>query len=144
MAPDLELINACFAKLREDVAVTALLPATAIYDRVPETRDGKPNVPSPYLSCDYTSTTPVDFECIPGVEIEFQIDAWSWGSGEAYTSAEVRKIADAVKRCLHRCEIELATNALVSIEHSLTRTLRGSDGVTNHAAMRFVATVETH
>lgn len=143
MAPDLELINACFERMRADGAVTALVPATAIFDRVPEKQDGSPNVASPYVSCDYTSIVPDDADCIPGVEIEFQIDAWSWGEGEAYASAEVRKIADAIKRCLHNAEITLTVNALASIEHSLTRTQRTGDGITNHAAIRFVAVVET-
>lgn len=144
MAPDLELIAACFARLRLDSGVTALVPATAIYDRVPETQDGMPAVPSPYIATDYTSIIPEDADCIPADEIEFQIDAYSWGSGEAYSSAQVRKIADAVKRSLHEAEFDLTVNALASIRHSLTRVQRASDWITNHAAIRFVAVVETH
>jgi hypothetical protein len=144
MAPDLELIKACFDRLRADAAVTALIPATAIYDRVPETADGQPDVPSPYIATDYTSILPDDADCIPGVEIEFQMDAYSWGTGEAYSSAQVRKIADAVRVCLHEAEFSLTVNALATIQHTLTRVQRASDGITNHAAIRFVAVVETH
>lgn len=143
MAPDLELVTACLARLRADTAVTALVGAK-VFDRVPEKQDGTPNIESPYISCGYTSITPDDAECIPGDEIEFQIDAWSWGSGEAYASAEVRRIADAVKRALHLAEFDLTVNALASIEHDRTRIQRASDGVTNHAAIRFVAVVETN
>lgn len=144
MAPDLELLNAVLAQLRADSAVAAVV-GDRIYDRVPMNAEGLPSVSSPYISCDYSASTPDDADDLEAEEIEFQLDAWSWGDGEAYASAEVRKIARAVKRCLHDAEFPLAVNALATLQHSLTRILRDTeDGVTNHAAMRFVATVEIY
>lgn len=136
-----ELILAAIAKLRATSAVTALV-GTKIYDRVPEKKDGTPNVASPYISMGPTTTIPDDYDCVDGEEITFQLDAWSWGSGEAYGSVEVRKIADAVKRALHDADLALSNNALVTLRHELTRILRDPDNVTNHAAIQFTATVE--
>lgn len=137
-----ELILAAITKLRATTAVTALV-GTKIYDRVPEKQDGTPNVTSPYVSMGPTTTIPDDYDCVDGEEITFQIDAWSWGGGEAYGSVEVRKISDAIKRALHDADLTLANNALVTIRHELTRILRDPDGITNHAAIQFTATVET-
>lgn len=137
-----ELVLAAINKLRATAAVSNLV-GNRIYDRVPQRQDGTPNVAPPYISLGPTTVIPDDADCSTAEEITFQIDAWSWGAGEAFGSVQVRKIADAVKRALHRADIELSTNALVTIEHALTRILRDPDGITNHAAIQFTATVET-
>jgi len=144
-APDLELIKACLDRMKADATLTTLLgPGDRIFDRVPQTKDGKPKVPSPYISVGPTTSIPDDYDCQDGEEITVQFDAWSWGHGEAYGSAEVRKIAAAMKRSLHGAEITLAENALVTLQHELTRILRDPDGFTNHAAVQFTALVEIH
>lgn len=136
-----ELILAAVTKLRATPAVTDLV-GTKIYDRVPENQDGTPNVASPYISMGPSSVLPADYDCVGGEEITIQFDAWSWGGGEAYSSVQVRKIADAVKRALHGADLALTNNALVTLEHELTRIMRDPDGITNHAAIQFTATVE--
>src|SRR5690606_18981222 len=109
-----------------------------VYDRP---ADSSPA--SPYLSMGPWTIIPDDADCIDGVEVTGQIDVWSWGAGEAFGSAEVSKIADAVRRSLHDAEFNLTINALATIRHELTRILRDPDGVTNHAAIQFTATIET-
>ena len=144
-APDLELIKACLDRLRADATLVSLLgPGDQIFDRVPETKDGKTKVRSPYISLGPTTSIPDDYDCRDGEEITFQLDAWSWGHDIAYSSAEVRRIAAAMKRSLHNAEIVLTDNALVTLTHELTRILRDPDGVTNHAAVQFVAVVEIY
>ncbi len=142
-----ELALAAINKLRATSAVTTILGgSTKIYDRVPEKQvNGQQvaDVTSPYISMGPVTVIPDDAGCITAEEITFQIDAWSWGAGEAYSSVQVRKLADAIKRTLHRADIQLNTNALVTIEHTLTRIMRDRDGITNHAAIQFTATVET-
>ncbi len=142
MSPDFELKVAVIARLKADTTVASFV-GSKVYDRVPETTDGKPDVPSPYISMGPWTVLPDDADCIDGVEITGQIDVWSWGGGEAYGSAQVQKIADAARRSLHNAEFSLTTNALAELQHVLTRILRDDDGVTNHAVVQFTAVVET-
>jgi hypothetical protein len=134
--PTYELAAAVIARLKADAAVSGFV-GTRIYDRPP---DG--TVLSPYISFGPSDATTDDAECIDGLEISMQIDCWSWGSGEAFSSAEVRKIAGAVRASLHDAEFELAQNALVTIRHRITRYQRESDGVTNRAIITITAFVE--
>lgn len=127
--------------LRADATVTSFV-GSRIFDRVPQKEDGTPAVISPYISFGPDTIIPDDYECIPGEEITFQLDAWSWGGGEAFGSVEVRKIAGAVKKVLHDAELSLTTNALATLSHELTRIMRDTDGITNHAAIQFTAIVE--
>lgn len=137
MSPDYELKAAIIARLKADATVAGFVGAR-VYDRPP---DSSPT--SPYLSMGPWTSIPDDYDCIDSVEITGQIDAWSWGSGEAFGSAQVSKIADAVWRSLHNAEFTLTTNALATMQWELTRILRDPDGVTNHAAIQFTAIVET-
>lgn len=144
MEPSYELQLVALGALRASAALTAIVGAK-IYDRVPERLAAGvhvPDVTSPYISFGPVSMLPDDADCIDGEEITFQIDVWSWGSGVAYGSVQARQIAGLVKKVLHKADLTLNTNALVSIRHELTRILRESDGITNHAAIQFTAVVE--
>lgn len=132
---DLEVV--VIAALRADEAVSAIVGAR-IYDRVPSS----PAQISPYISMGPSDASQDDADCIEAEEITFQVDCWSWGDGEAFGSAEVRQLSGAVKRCLHDAELALSENALVTLDHRITRVMRDPDGVTNHAAMTFSAFVE--
>lgn len=144
MDPTYDLLQAVMAKLRATTAVTALV-GSKIFDRVPEkqTVTGPvPDVASPYVSFDYTDAVADDAVCVTGEEIIFQIDAWSWGAGEAYSSVEVRKIAWAIRNALHNVDLTLTANTLITLSHERTRIQRARDGITNHASIRFVGSVE--
>lgn len=146
MDASLDLINAAFAKLRATPALMSIV--TGIYDEVPRQQDGSPNVASPYVSLGPSDSTSEDYD--PGASgtsgdaegISFQIDAWSWGAGEAFSTAEVRKIAALIRKTLHHAELELAENSLVTIVHEVTRILKDPDGTTRHAAIQFSAVVD--
>lgn len=145
MEPTYELQLAALNALRASTALTALV-GTKIYDRVPEKMAGGvlvPDVASPYISFGPVTVVPDDADCIDGEEITFQIDVWSWGSGLAYGSVQARLIAGIVRKVLHRADLVLVDNSLVSIAHELTRILRDPDGVTNHGVIQFTALVET-
>lgn len=137
-----ELILAAVTALRADTAVTALV-AGRIYDRVPENQDGTPNVPFPYISIGPSSSIPDDFDCLDGEEITIQFDVWSSGPGEAFGSVECRKICGAVKRALHDVALPLTANALVSIQHEMTRVIDDPNPAINHGVVQFTAQVET-
>lgn len=146
MEPTYELQLAALNRLRETTALTAIV-GVKLYDRVPEKQVNGvivPDVASPYVSFGPTTIISDDYECIDGLEVTFQIDAWSWGSGLAYGSVQVRQIAGIIRKALNKAELALNDNAFVSIRHELTRILRDSDGVTNHAAIQFTALVEAN
>ncbi|SMF53304.1 Protein of unknown function [Xaviernesmea oryzae] len=138
MDPTYELAAAIVARLKADAAVAAFVGAK-VYDRPP---DG--TLQSPYISLGPSDALTDDADCVDGLEITMQIDCWSWGSGEAFSSAQVRKIAGAVRACLHEAEFPLAANALVSLRHRITRYQRESDGATNRAIVSITAFVEVH
>jgi len=148
MEPTYELQLAALNALRASTALTVLVGAK-IYDRVPERLAAGvlvADVTSPYISFGPVTSIPDDADnsdCIGSEEITFQIDVWSWGSGIAYGSVEARQISGLVKSILHKADLQLTSNALVSIRHELTRILRESDGQTNHGVIQFTALVET-
>lgn len=136
MDPTYELAAAVVARLKADASVSGYVGAR-VYDRPPAG-----TIASPYVSLGPSDATTDDAECIDGLEITMQIDCWSWGSGEAFSSTEVRKIAGAIRASLHDAEFELAQNALVTIRHRITRYQRESDGATNRAIITITAFVE--
>lgn len=131
-----ELKAAIISRLKAD-AVVASFVGNRVYDRPP---DG--TITPPYISMGPSDATTDDADCIDGLEITMQIDCWSWGSGEAFGDAQVRKIAGAVRASLHEADFSLATNALASIRHRITRYQREADGATNRAIISITAFVE--
>lgn len=136
MDPTYELTAAIIARLKADSAIAAFV-AGRVYDRPP---DG--TLTPPYISMGPSDAVSDTADCIDGLEITMQIDCWSWGSGEAFASAQARKLAGAVRASLHEAEFQLATNALATISHRITRYQRESDGVTNRAIISITAFVE--
>lgn len=132
--PTYELANAILTALKADTGVVGFV-GPRVYDRVPT------NAQSPYISLGPSDAVSDDAECIQSYEISLQIDAWSWGAGEAHSSAQVRKLAHAIRQAL-LTDIELSSNGLVSLEHRVTRILRDPDDVTNHAAITFDAIID--
>ncbi len=140
MAPDIELINAAFDRLRADPMLLSYLGTPArIWDRAPE----KPKPPMPYIALGPTDGTPESIDCIVSDEIAFQIDVYSQGDNLAYSSAECRTITDRVKRLLHDADIDLVENALVTLTVERWFVRRDPDGVTSHGIVQLLGTVET-
>jgi hypothetical protein len=136
MDPTYELTAAIINRLKATTAVSSFV-GNRVYDRPP---DGA--IIPPYISMGPSDAVSDDAECIDGLEITMQIDCWSWGSGEAFGSAQVRKLAGAVRAALHEVEFPLAQNALATISHRITRFQRESDGATNRAIVSITALVE--
>jgi hypothetical protein len=141
MDPTFELINKCLSILRSDTSVSSLV-GDRIYDRVPEKQDGTPNVKSPYISLGSTSFLTDDYDCVDAATIGIQFHCWSWGDGEQYSSAMVRKLAFFVRKALHKKDINLDNNGFVSIEHQITAYNRAIDGVTHQASVGFETLID--
>lgn len=141
MDPTYELIRECISILKADTAIAAIV-GEKIYDRVPEKQDGSPNVESPYISLGSTNFLTEDFDCVDAATISIQFNCWSWGDGEQYSSAMVRKLSFLVRKALHKREIELNQNGFVNIEHQITAYNRANDGVTHQASVGFETLVD--
>lgn len=144
MDPTYELIKACFDALKADPKVIHFVD-DKIFDRVPEKQSGVPNVTSPYISLGNTNLiTEVsdEFNCVDATSISIQFHCWSWGVDEAYGTVEVRKLANVVRKCLHKRQFDLTHNGFVSLEHQVTNFGRASDGVTNQASLTFEALID--
>lgn len=141
MDPTYELIKECIVILKADPAISAVV-GEKIYDRVPEKQDGTPNVTSPYISLGNTSLLTEDFDCVDAATIAIQFNCWSWGSGEEYSSALVRKLSFLVRKSLHKKEINLQENGFVSIQHQITAYNTASDGITHQASVRFETEID--
>lgn len=138
MDPIHELRAAVITRLKADEGVKSFV-VSRVYDRPP----GGTLTP-PYITMGPSDALTDDADCIDGLEVTMQIDCWSWGSNEAYGSAEVSKLSGAVRAALHEAEIALPTNALAILRHRITRYQRESDGVTNRAIVSITAFVEVN
>lgn len=137
-----ELAAAAIAALKSALPVQALV-ADRVYDRAPQRLSAADIIGRPYVTLGPSSAIPADFDCLDGEEIVLQFDVWSGGAGEAFGTAECRKICNAIKRSLHYAELALATNALVSLTWELTRIIDDPDPAIRHGVVQFTATVET-
>lgn len=126
-SPVLELQAMMVARLKSEISAVA----GRIYDAVPAA------AMMPYVSVGSITASQEDADCITGTEIAFQWDVWDT------SSAVCMEIAEAVRSALHGYDAALTDNALVSIEHERTVRLRDPDGATIHAAVQFLALVET-
>lgn len=138
MDASLELINAVFDRLRATASVTSLVQQ--FYDEPPADQTPSQRLQYPYVSNGPTSIIPDDFDCIDGEEITIQIDVWSHSA----SSEECRKICSAIKRALHNVDdLTLTENALVTLQHELTRILDDRNPSIRHGVIQFTATIET-
>ncbi|AWM24972.1 DUF3168 domain-containing protein [Sinorhizobium fredii] len=138
MDPAYELTAAVISRLKADATVASFV-GSRVYNRPP---DG--TLTPPYISMGPSDALTNDADCIDGLEVTMQIDCWSWGSGEAFSDAQVRKLSGAVRAALHEAEMPLPTNALASLRHRITRYQRESDGTTNRAIISVTALLEVN
>jgi hypothetical protein len=129
----LELQGLVVAKLKADATVGNFV-ADRIYDDVP------PAPTFPYLSIGSAFELNDDADCLAGSEISIRIDAWARSPSAGPT---VYRLAEAVKNAIHsKYDSPLPTNALALLEWRRTDFLRDPDGLTRHAAIEFVASIE--
>ncbi|MEZ2132469.1 MULTISPECIES: DUF3168 domain-containing protein [unclassified Sinorhizobium] len=136
MDPVFELKAAIIARLKADPVVASFV-GNRIYDRPPTG-----TLTPPYISMGPWDIVTDGAEGIDGGEITGQIDCWSWGSNEAYGSAEASKLSGAVRANVHEAEFSLQENALATLNHRITRHQRESDGATNRAIISVTGFVE--
>lgn len=134
-----ELKLAIINKLRSNAAVVAFV-GDRVYDVAPE---NLPDTSYPYISMGNADGLDDSRDCADGQEITIQIDCYSYGSGEAASTAQVSKLADAVRRAL-RTGLDLpddSDNSLEDFNYRTTRIIRARDGKTFQAPVTFVANV---
>lgn len=136
MEPTFELQKAVIDRLKADAGVAAIAGAR-VFDRVPDGEDV-----FPYIAMGPSDAVTDDADCLDGMEITLQIDCYSSGGGEAFSSAEVRKLSGAVRSALHEAEIVLVDNALALMRHRITRFTREQDNTVNRAIVSITALVE--
>lgn len=129
---DIAVLQRVLAILRADPAVASFV-GSRIFDRAPHADSCEP-VRSPYITLGPHDLTSDDADCMDLPELNFQIDVWSFGDGEAYGRAEAGKVANAVRDALHR-RVESVGEHDVEINHIVTRHLRHDNLDTNHAAI---------
>lgn len=130
-SPTLELQSKVVTRMKAYAPLSALI-GSRVYDNVPA------NAVFPYVSIGPEQILQDDADCIESFEISFQIDAWS----QAVGFPEVKRVAEEVRVSLHEYELPLIDNALITLTHRQTRIFRDPDGLTNHAALEFIALVE--
>ncbi len=134
--PILATLQGAVSTLRASSAVAALV-AGRIYDRPPQ----EPLPASPYISLGpHDATTDVVADCIDGLDLTFQVDAWAFDAADAKSRVVVTELAGAVRKALHKHEIMVAGTP-VWILHRQTRVMRDPDGG-YHAALSFGALVD--
>jgi predicted DNA-binding protein len=78
-------------------------------------------------------------ECIDGLEITFQVDVWS----QKPNRWQCDDIVEAVRKALHeRDDLQLAENALLQLQVTLSRVIDDPDPLTVHGIIQVTATVE--
>ncbi|WLT07825.1 DUF3168 domain-containing protein [Bartonella apihabitans] len=92
----------------------------------------------PYISLGPMTSDTTLADCLELDNISIQIDVWS----RDVSSAEMRELANAVRRALTKSDLILEKNGLVLFNHESTRELRDPDGLTSHAAVNFEAVVQ--
>lgn len=134
MSASNELQTLIFQRLTSDTGVQAI-----IGNRVYDNPIGKSTFP--FISFGSSDVVEDDADCITGRVETIQIDCWSRYAGGF---KEVKALADAVKKALHRYSGTLAVNALVAMTVQTIRYFRDPDGVTSHGVITLQAIIEEH
>lgn len=124
--PSLVLQGAIVSALKNTSGVTALV-GQRIYDQAP------PSPTFPYVTLGDMQVLPDKANCIDGVEVFTQIDAWSRTVGYP----EVKNIGKAISAALDDQELTVSGHHLVVFEIENIHYLRDPDGLTRHAALTF-------
>jgi len=122
-----------YETLKGNAAISAI--SNNVYDEVPKNPFGTKTA---YISFGPVDTNEDDADCIMSVETTLQIDVWSRAPG----FVECKRIADLVKKALHRKPLALTENALVDVWVPLVRVFRDPDGVTSHGVVQVTALIE--
>lgn len=132
MSASNELQALIYQRLVTDAGVHAV-----VGDRIYDNPIGKDDFP--YVSFGPSDAVEDDADCITGRVETIQIDCWSRYQGGF---KEVKALADAVKKALHRYSGTLTVNALVEMTVQTIRCFRDPDGITSHGVVTVQAIVE--
>lgn len=133
VAPANELQAAVFVALTGSTEVAALV-ADRVYDRPP----GKGDI-APFITLGDGSEVTDPSDCKVLSDHSVQVNVWSEYQGGM---KEVKDIAHQVKLAVQTGVVNLATHALIGLDHIETRYLRDPDGITTRAVLSFDVMIE--
>lgn len=126
------LMQAIHARLSGDAALTAIIGADAIHDRLLD----RPRLPciviSELRSEDFSTATET------GEEHFLTLEAWSAEQGQR----QAQEIAGQLRALLHDADLALAGATLVNLQHRTTRARREPKSRRHVAELRFRAVTE--
>ena len=126
------LLRAIHARLSGDAALTAMIGADAIHDRLLD----RPRLPCIVMtelrSEDFSTATE------PGEEHFLTLEAWSDEQGQR----TAQEIAARLRSLLHDADLALAGATLVNLQHRATRARREPKMRRHVAELRFRAVTE--
>lgn len=134
MSASVELQTAIYQRLISFPAVAAIC-GDRIYDNAP----AEGGWTAPHITFGPTQILDEDADCIDGRVEVVQIDCWARDGGRLRPAKE---LADAVKKALHRYEVDLATQALVEMRVDLMRVFLDPDGLTAHGVVQVRCMIE--
>ena len=129
-SPSEELQKALYSRLTTDAVLMGMVEG--VFDQAAEQQA------HPFVEFGPSDATEDDADCIIGAEYASQINVWSRYNGQL----EAKRIADRVKKVLHRIELPLTDHAMVAIWVQQIRILQDPDGETTHGVVDVRALVE--
>lgn len=132
--PSAAMQKAVYARLTGYAPLVALV-STRVYDRAPET------VVYPFVQIGYFQTVDDSSECIDGVEVFIELQAWSRAVGQV----ECKNVAAQIRAALHNWHPTLDDPfaAVGNIEHENTRPIGDGDGLTTRSVVTLKVLVES-
>lgn len=128
MASVLELLEALADRLKNDAALTAVVPASSIKNHVPQNR------PLPYIA--FRVLSAADWSCRDqqGYLCTIQVDFWAEDTQRG--DCEPLRVAELINSALQWQEL---TPDNVFLNHITTETGLEPDGITHRAALTYEA-----
>lgn len=128
-----ELQDLVVALLRANAAVTGFV-GSRIYNVVPS------SAAYPYISFGPHDIVEDGADCIESGEHTLQIDVWSRPTDRS--PIEAKQIVDAIKKCLHNSEAQLADNAMAEMTVGFRQVFPDIAAGTLHGVVRLTAIIE--
>jgi len=118
---------AVYERLAGDTALAALLPASGIFDAVPD------DTPFPYIVFGDLTARPADTQGTTGYDITLDIETYSRNAG----MKEAKGLMQAVYDCLHNQSFSIEGQTLLLCLETASNCTLQPDGRTRKSVQRF-------
>lgn len=127
-----DLMEAVYATLAADAALTALIGPDRVWDHV------RAGAPVPYVAIGDGTAVDVGGTLVDAQEHTLTVHCWS----ETPSTLEVKRMIAAVRAALHERTLTLSAGTCRNLRCEYHETLRDPDGITHHGVMRFRAVTQ--